>query len=61
MAIGTTVGEALVESTSVEEAKAVIFTVQDLPPGDFLIFCTVLDGGQPHYDLGMKGTLTVSP
>ena len=34
---------------------------EDLPPGDFLIFCTVLDSGQPHYDLGMKGTLTVTP
>ena len=61
MAIGTTLGDALVESTSVEQGKAVIFSVSDLPPGDFLIFCTVLDSGQPHYDLGMKGTLAVTP
>ena len=60
MAIGTTLGEALVESTSVKEGKAVTFTVQDLPPGDYLIFCTIPDSGQPHYALGMKGTLTVS-
>ncbi len=61
MAIGTTLGEALVESTSVEQGKAVIFSVEDLPSGDFVIFCTVLDSGTPHYDLGMKGTLTVTP
>ena len=61
MAIGMTLGEALVESTSVEEGKAVTFTVQDLPSGDYLVFCTVLDSGTAHYDLGMKGTLTVTP
>ena len=61
MAIGRTLGEALVESTSVEEGKAVTFTVQDLPSGDYLVFCTVLDSGTAHYNLGMKGTLTVTP
>ena len=60
MAIGTTLGEALVESTSVEEGKAVTFTVEDLPPGNYLIFCTVPDSGTAHYDLGMRGTLTVT-
>jgi plastocyanin len=60
MAIGATLGRALVKSAPIDQGRPAIFTVQDLPPGDYVYFCTVKEGGSTHYAVGMKGTLTVT-
>ena len=60
MAIGTSLGEPLVVSDSISEGKAAVFTIEDLPLGNYVFFCTISDAGVPHYQLGMVGALTVN-
>jgi plastocyanin len=63
MAIGIVVGEPLVTSSPVAQGKAAIFTVEDLPAGEYVYFCTVVEGADriSHYKAGMVGKLVVTP
>jgi plastocyanin len=60
MAIGTSLGEPLLVSDSISEGKSAVFTIEDLPPGNYVFFCTISDAGVQHYQLGMVGALTVN-
>jgi uncharacterized cupredoxin-like copper-binding protein len=57
LVIGVDQDHPLAESSYVSAGKAAVFTVQDLAPGTYMIWCSV-----PHHAAnGMVGTLTVSP
>jgi uncharacterized cupredoxin-like copper-binding protein len=56
MLIGPEVGQPIVKSDRVKPGNAAAFTVEDLPVGEYAIWCTLNN----HYNLGMVGTLTVA-
>lgn len=55
LAIGTLLHHALVISGPVSPGQAAVFTVENLPAGEYSIWCTV-DG---HAADGMTGTLSL--
>jgi uncharacterized cupredoxin-like copper-binding protein len=54
--IGPKVPEQMVKSDRVKPNMPVAFTVEDLPAGEYAIWCTLND----HYSQGMVGTLTIT-
>lgn len=58
MLIGTDVhSPALVKSETVLSSRSAVFTVHELEPGSYVIWCSIDD----HLSFGMVGTLTVTP
>ncbi len=57
MAIGPALHEVLVRSRAVLNLRSVVFTVEDLPAGDYVFWCEV----QGHDAPEMVGSLTVTP
>jgi hypothetical protein len=55
MAIGPALGHPIVVSDAVPAGHAALFTIQDLPSGHYVIWCTI----GAHASEGMTGTLTV--
>lgn len=55
LAIGRNRDHPIAVSDSVPAARRAVFTVHDLPPGEYVMWCTFLD----HASLGQIGTLTV--
>ena len=55
--IGPALYQALARSPALEGGDAVIFTIEDLPRGDYTFWCEI----ERHASLGMVGTLTVDP
>ena len=55
MAIGPHLGQTIVTSAAVPLGTSAIFTVSGLPPGRYVLWCTI-DG---HAAEGMVGSLTV--
>jgi plastocyanin len=55
MAIGPKLYQILAASTAVPLGESAVFSVQDLAPGTYVVWCTI-DG---HASEGMVGTLTV--
>lgn len=61
--LGTSVDEPpLVTTTMLGSGQAGILTIEDLAPGTYTYWCTIIGpDGMPHSDMGMIGTLTVTP
>jgi plastocyanin len=57
LAIGPTLREVLVRSRAVLYRRSAVFTVEDLPAGDYVFWCEV----DEHAAMGMVGSLTVTP
>lgn len=57
LAIGVDQDHLLAKSDYVSQGKAVVFTVQGLQPGTYVVWCSV----DMHAENGMVGTLTVRP
>jgi plastocyanin len=61
--IGSRIGEPLASSANVSGGQSVVFTVEGLEPGAYVIWCSIpslILEGQDHADSGMVGTLTVT-
>jgi uncharacterized cupredoxin-like copper-binding protein len=54
--IGSQLGVPLARSAILSPGEAAVFTVEQLPPGTYVFWCSVHD----HADNGMVGSLTVS-
>jgi plastocyanin len=54
-AIGGTNYRSIVSTGPIERGHSMVFTVQDLPPGQYIFWCTISD----HAALGMRGTIEV--
>ncbi len=62
MQIGPSVGTSLAGSTDVNRNENVIFTVNDLMPGTYTFWCSIVaPGGTTHASFGMVGELTITP
>jgi plastocyanin len=57
LAIGPVLHEAVVRSGSVLHRRAIVFIVENLPPGDYVFWCD----GVGHATPEMVGTLNVTP
>jgi plastocyanin len=62
MMIGPSVGRPLAGSIDVNRNENVIFTVNDLTPGTYPFWCSIVAlNGATHASFGMVGELTITP
>ncbi len=54
-------GQVLAGTPYLRAEEAAIFTVNDLTPGSYLFWCSVVYGNAAHAAYGMVGTLTITP
>ncbi len=59
--IGPALLDPIAQSADVPPLGAAVFTVESLPAGTYTFWCSINEGGGPHYAFGMVGTLSVSP
>ena len=57
LTIGSALGQPLANTGYVHSSEAAVFTVEGLVPGEYVVWCSVPE----HADMGMVGTLTVTP
>jgi plastocyanin len=57
LTIGSVLGQPLANTGYVHSGEAAVFTVEGLVPGEYVVWCSVPE----HADMGMVGTLTVTP
>lgn len=59
---GPELGVVQAASPNLQSGQSVAFTVEDVPAGTYVFWCDIRYGDdQPMYQLGMVGTLTVTP
>jgi len=61
MQIGPAIGQVRAASTDVQANAGVTFSVNDLTPGTYVFWCSIVgNSGRTHGSNGMVGTLTIT-
>jgi plastocyanin len=62
MLIGPAIHRAIARTPTIRADETMTFTVNDLTPGTYVFWCSIVDPGSPdHASEGMVGTLTITP
>ncbi|HEY8136054.1 MAG TPA: hypothetical protein VIF08_08455 [Candidatus Limnocylindrales bacterium] len=58
--LGHQIGAPIASSPKVYGSRAITFTIENVPAGQYTFWCSVDNGYGPHYERGMVGTLVVN-